>query len=150
MKHMTHKVSSPDRSIGPHTCNDRLDDLVWTARLVRPIVTFLVCGEIVRMDKLMGFSSAIVQPILSNIGLTMKLTVWGEVGWPSQDGVVFFDLPCELDQPCSVQGPGWVDIEVPLLRWPVWSDDRSLNVWRRYGFWSLTVQNKDRYVCGGP
>lgn len=121
MKHITHMlVHQVDRYV--HTCNDRLDDLVWTARLVRPIVTFVVCKDIVRMDELMGFSSAIVQPILSSIGLTMKLAVWGDVGWPFQDGGVFFDLP--WNRTARVQFRGLVEL---ILRFHVGQYDLTFD-----------------------
>lgn len=123
MKHITHIVSSPDRSIGPYLYS-RLDDLVWTARLVRPIVTFLVCGEIVRMAELIRFLSAIVQPILSTIGLTMEQPSAGKSG--DHLKTVVFSLIYHVNRTALVQFRGLVEL---ILRF------------------HYCVGQYDRYVC---
>lgn len=63
----------------------------WIVQFVRHCYVY---GESVQMDcwmlELMVFSSAIVQPKLSSLGLTMKLIVCGEVRQLSEDGAGIF------------------------------------------------------------
>lgn len=100
--------------IGPHTCNNWLDDLVWIIRFVRLIVTCV--GKSFWWIANCWTDEILIKLWQWNWQCSRKTAWWRWhcTFWSLWTGPLVFSL-----------GPGLVSVWFPLMHWPIRSDNWS-------------------------